>query len=244
MDERIINKAAEIIYSSEGGYTSVNPDDNGALSVGRLQWHATRALSLCKKIAAALGEAACLHLISEPLYREITTVRSWSSRTLGEEERYYLTALLSTTESVEIQDEQARIDVRSYLEHCASLGVSDEAALIFMADIENQGGGAACARIIAAADGCDIDSLYAAATCDRVFKNYTARRARVYERLTGHPYGEADGDASVRTYVVERGDTLSRIGAVGGFYGDEIRLCSSASDRAVYVEAYCRVRIG
>ena len=36
--------AAAIIYSNEGGYSSVNANDNGAVSVGKVQWHGNRAL--------------------------------------------------------------------------------------------------------------------------------------------------------------------------------------------------------
>lgn len=31
-------KAAVIIYGNEGGYGSVNANDNGAVSVGKVQW--------------------------------------------------------------------------------------------------------------------------------------------------------------------------------------------------------------
>ena len=37
--ERIVITAAEILYNNEGSYDSVNPDDNGAVSIGKLQWH-------------------------------------------------------------------------------------------------------------------------------------------------------------------------------------------------------------
>ena len=50
MDKNTIQKTSEIIFANEGGYASVNADDNGAVSVGRLQWHGTRALNLLKKI--------------------------------------------------------------------------------------------------------------------------------------------------------------------------------------------------
>lgn len=209
MNEQIIKKASEIIFSSEGGYSSVNCDDNGAVSVGHLQWHGTRALNLCKKILAALGEEGSLCFISPELYREIRESRSWSHRTLGEEEGECLGYLLSTRESREVQDAAASTDVGAYLSHIESLGVTDEWALIFMADIENQGGAGASARIISAAEGTDIDALYRAACADRVFKNYTARRDRVYQKLTGHPYGEEAYEGEL--YEVRYGDTLSAI---------------------------------
>lgn len=209
MNENIIKKAAEMIYSSEGDYASVNRDDNGAVSVGRIQWHGTRALKLLKKIIRQMGEADALYHVSDALCREILSAQSWSHRTLGEEEGYMLASLLSSECGRAVQDETARTDVEAYLTHAHTLGVTDEAALIFIADIENQGGAAAARRIILAADGADIDALYRAASIDRVFKNYMTRRDRVYTRLVGHPYGEEAYGGEL--YEVRRGDTLSAI---------------------------------
>ena len=44
--------ALPIIINNEGSYSSVNANDNGALSVGKIQWHAGRALSLMRRIVA------------------------------------------------------------------------------------------------------------------------------------------------------------------------------------------------
>lgn len=41
--------AAGIIFDNEGSYGSVNKNDNGAVSVGRLQWHGGRAAALLKR---------------------------------------------------------------------------------------------------------------------------------------------------------------------------------------------------
>ena len=38
--------AAEVIFGNEGNYTSVNWNDNGAISIGKIQWHANRARDL------------------------------------------------------------------------------------------------------------------------------------------------------------------------------------------------------
>ena len=218
MNENMIKKASEIIFSNEGDYSSVNRDDNGAVSVGRIQWHGTRALNLLKKIVKALGEESVLAYISNELYNEITTARSWSKRTVSKAEAHQLSAMLSCEQSVAAQDAQTEADVGSYIEHIESLGVSDEDAIIFMADIENQGGSGASRRIIEAAEGTDIDSLYLAACNDEVFKNYIPRRARVYLKLTGHPFGEAAYEG--QTYEVRYGDTLSKIAVE---YGVSVR---------------------
>ena len=36
----IVLAAQKIIFEQEGNYGSVNADDNGAVSVGKAQWHA------------------------------------------------------------------------------------------------------------------------------------------------------------------------------------------------------------
>ena len=74
---------------------------------------------------------------------------------------------------------------RGHATHVNSLGVKDPAAIIFMADIENQGGAGASARIIKAASGKTLDALYASAKSDRVFNKYMARRDAVYKAVAG-----------------------------------------------------------
>ena len=46
----IVKAAADVIRPNEGDYSSVNPNDNGAVSIGWIQWHAGRALSLMRTI--------------------------------------------------------------------------------------------------------------------------------------------------------------------------------------------------
>ena len=52
-DDDVIRAVLVVFRRMEGSYDSVNPNDNGALSVGKLQWHGVRALELVKEIAAA-----------------------------------------------------------------------------------------------------------------------------------------------------------------------------------------------
>lgn len=215
-----VKKASEIIFANEGGYSSVNADDNGAVSVGRIQWHGNRALSLLKKICTALGETRAVAALGKSLFTEITVQSSWSTRTVNASEASALVALLSTDVSKAVQDEQTEADVTSYIVHVANLGVEEENAQIFMADIENQGGAGASARIIKAAEGKDLDSLYLAAKSDRVFSRHKPRRDRVYTKLTGHAFGEEAYDGIL--YEVRYGDTLSKIGARFGIAWREI----------------------
>ena len=73
MDEKlkkeVVQSAQVIIFGQEGNYGSVNTNDNGAVSIGKVQWHGGRALNLLKTICAAESRAAS---ILGRLYREIT----------------------------------------------------------------------------------------------------------------------------------------------------------------------------
>lgn len=51
LKKEIVAAAQNIIFANEGNYGSVNADDNGAVSVGKVQWHGTRALNLLKQYA-------------------------------------------------------------------------------------------------------------------------------------------------------------------------------------------------
>ena len=185
--KEIAERAAPIIFSHEGGYGSVNKNDNGALSVGRVQWHGSRALGLMKEICEALGAKKGKEILGAALYTEITAKgTSWGSRKATEEEAGRLSAALSTTEGKRAQDALALKDITGYCTHIKNLGVTDPAAIIFMADIENQGGAGASARIIKAASGKTLDALYASAKSDKVFSKYMARRDAVYAAVKGY----------------------------------------------------------
>ena len=227
MKETII-KASEIIFGNEGDYTSINADDNGAVSIGRIQWHGTRALNLLKRIIAVLGVSSATEYLEEELYVEINTSRSWAKRTVNTLEAAKLSALLSTEESKQVQDEQSYDDVESYISHIKKLGVDEENAQIFMADIENQGGSPASTRIIDASQGKDLNSLYLAAKADSVFSKRMERRDRVYKKLTGHAYGEEAYDGIV--HEVQYGENLSQISRKYGTTVSEITELNNISN--------------
>ena len=185
--KEIAEKAAPIIFSHEGNYGSVNKNDNGALSVGRVQWHGSRALSLMRAICEAMGAGRSREVLGAALYTEITAKgTSWGTRKATTEEAGRLSAALSTTEGKQAQDALAMKDIAGYCAHVQKLGVTDPAAIMFMADIENQGGAGASARIIKAASAKTLDALYASAKNDKVFCKYMARRDAVYAAVKGY----------------------------------------------------------
>ena len=73
--------AAAIIFANEGGYTSINANDNGAVSVGKMQWHGNRALSLLKTIVQKMGQTTAANILGITLCNEILTAANWQTRT-------------------------------------------------------------------------------------------------------------------------------------------------------------------
>ena len=177
----IVLAAQEIIFGHEGNYGSVNANDNGAVSVGKVQWHAGRALALLKKICVAESRAASI--LGAALYKEITTAAAgaWNARTVNAAEKVAIGKLLSTDAGKRVQDVQAEADVGAYVDHGLKVGVDDPAALVYFADLENQGGGGASARVAAAAKKpVTLDTIHAAGLADRVMGKYSTRRKSVY----------------------------------------------------------------
>ena len=185
--EEIVLSAADVVRQNEGAYASVNPDDNGALSIGWLQWHGNRALNLLKDIVAA-DTASARTILGDTLYNEITSATDWSVRILNENEKNKISALISTTQGMSAQDSLARGDLSTYISHGIALGITDPAALVYYADLENQCGSGGARRVgnaaIASVGGnaadVDLHVLHEAALADSVAGRYETRRQKTY----------------------------------------------------------------
>ena len=68
-DAQIIDKVLAFLYVHEGNYGSINKNDNGALSVGKIQWHAGNALNLCRDALNRNPESA-RNILGEDLDRK------------------------------------------------------------------------------------------------------------------------------------------------------------------------------
>ncbi len=200
--DRALEAALQLLYQNEGSYGSVNPDDNGAVSIGKIQWHATRALDLTKTIAA-LNPSSALRILGEALYGEILSSSDWSGRTVSESEQNALSALLVTPEGKQAQDELAEKDVSAYLSAGRALGLRNTAVLIYYADLRNQGGPRISRRIAEQAaqaagsyDAVTLDDIHSAALADSALGNYPLRRGRTYnyclQYVSALPEGEAE----------------------------------------------------
>ncbi len=198
----ILAEAESIIISQEGNYTSVNRDDNGALSIGRLQWHATRALNLLKTIVSMDNQTA-YDTLGDSLYNEIVSADSsdgWSSRTLSGSEASAISDLLGTANGKAAQDALADSDVAVYINQGYSQGITNAAALVYYADIANQygnGGAKTCGTYAYHVAGKDwskvkLNELHIAAICYNYEKfsssnwytsPYIPRRRTVYKKV-------------------------------------------------------------
>ena len=186
-NKEIAEIAAVIIFGNEGNYGSVNRDDNGAVSVGKLQWHADRAADLLRKIIKAEPEAK--DILGNALYEEITGGATWAARTVIAVEAVKIKQILTSAIGQDTQDEQAITDVTAYIERGKSYGLTDPGALIYFADGVNQyGTGSTLWRTITAEalrGSGDVKAMHEA-TLNHTDK-YIPRRKTVYEKVRALP---------------------------------------------------------
>ena len=135
----IIESAVYFFSGYEGTYTSVYRKDSNAVSIGRLQWHGVRAHSLLARIVAK-NPAKMRALLSTSLYNEIVSDVNWSTRSVTAEEAAQIVLVLGTPEGILAQDEQATIDIGTYIDHALKLGIRSNAAILYYCTIENQYG--------------------------------------------------------------------------------------------------------
>ena len=127
---QIVNAATEIIMKNEGNYTTVVRNDNGSLSIGKICWHGTNALSLLKDIVSKKPTQA-FNILGATLYNEVITYSSWETKIPTITEASAIAVLLSTSESHEVQDETAWKYISNYVKHGQSLGITETEALVF-----------------------------------------------------------------------------------------------------------------
>lgn len=187
LKKQVAAQAAAIIFANEGGYTSVNANDNGAVSIGKVQWHGSRALDLLKKICKAESQAEAI--LGAFLYAEVTKAIQWNTRTVNQTEKAAISELLGTAAGKAEQDRQAEADVTAYVTHGVNIGIGDPQSLVYFADLENQGGAGASKRVgqaaIKNAGGAakvTLAFIHSAALADRVMGKYKTRRNSTYSK--------------------------------------------------------------
>lgn len=204
----LLEYTIEVISAEEGNYNSVNPTD--VLSIGLLQWRASRAYNLLvdirnrntKSFDSIMSETTIgTYIINgngEPF--ETLTPASISSAELG-----LLKNLLDTEESHEAQENLKRNDVNSYIEHGKGLGISDDKVLIYFSDCYNQspkGIGRIGDRINGQWSTLTLEELHNYALEDIYVKNGTNYGLGVYSKRRNLVYEKA------RAYNSSNGNTL------------------------------------
>ena len=178
------------IMSHEGSYGSVNRNDCGAVSIGKLQWHAGRALSLLQSICYSAPDLS-QSTLGSTLYNEILSSPNWNYRTFTVSEGSAVATLLTTDAGVAAQDALAYSDVQGYIVSGQNKGLVSEGALVMYADIYNFGCGIA-SRIASRAAGyagsygaVSLDDMYRAAMNDSYSSDaaFVQRTNMVYQSL-------------------------------------------------------------
>ncbi len=210
--EEIVQATSEFIIGQEGTYTTVDPNDAGALSIGLLGWHATRALNLLKSIVNEDPEEA-QDILGSSLYNEVVNYTSWNSRTLDSEEAMAISRLLGTSAGKSVQDYLIKKDVTAYITDAQARGITNPQALILYADIENQCGGgvsyavgSSAANIAGSFGAITLDILYQAAMNNGTAGRYSTRRKAGYAFAKTHFTGESSSPS-------DKTDDVSTVGA-------------------------------
>lgn len=150
-------------FGAEGDYSAVNARDNGAVSLGLLQWHGRRALELVRKAVSA-DPAAARQLLGRALCDEVQSEgANWDRRTLDDAEAAAVSALLASPAGRQAQDELARADISVYLDAAWRAGMRTDATVFYYATIYNQfgvGGAKTYLEHIRAAMGVGEDALF------------------------------------------------------------------------------------
>ena len=187
--QTILERAKTIIEKNEGNYGTVNSNDNGALSIGKMQWHAYRAARLLKAIISANNSNA-FAILGDSLYNEIVKLSEsstsvWSNRILSADEANRISKLLQTTEGKNLQNTLEKYDISGYINRAYSLGLRNASAVVYYADIENQfgsGGGANqvkyAANIAGSREKIKLNEMHMGALCYNT--SYNSRRFQTY----------------------------------------------------------------
>ena len=214
--EEMASTAIECIISHEGSYGSINPNDCGAVSVGKLQWHANRALNIMRRTCQLNTDFAAATLGSS-FYNEVMSASSWSNRKFSSSETKAASALLGSEYGIQAQDAQAFEDVQSYIVSGQNKGITDAGALILYADIYNFGCGVAATVASKAASyagsysAVTLNDMYKAAlNCSYSSNNaFVGRAKNVYNYLCSIGYGSgvsadnSQGETTTTTPAVQ-----------------------------------------
>lgn len=215
--DEMTKAAVQIISRSEGTYGTINRNDNGAVSIGMLQWHADRALQLMRSIANA-DTGSAQSILGSSFYNEVMSASSWNSRTFSAAEGTAASNLLSTSVGKSKQDALAYNDVQGYIGAGQKLGISNAGVLVYYAELYNRGMGVAKRILNAAAGG----GAYSSVTLSGLHKTALANSASYYSERLNYAYSTIVslgwGDAGVTEGGSSSADTSDFSESYAGTY--------------------------
>ena len=226
-----VAKAYSIISAREGGYDSVNVDDNGSMSIGRIQMHGNNARNILQEIFNAViadntfTSSQIINLVGQSLYNDVMNGADFSKRKATSKEAAGLKKILGTETAKAAQDIHYLNRIYGYYTNSAKKkGINDstqENVVIFFCDMYNQSPKAAV-RVLensisraGSASSVTLDLIYQVSISDSTFSKYSKRRGIVYQELAGStPAGTSITEYdynNVVDYVEQSDDTLSSI---------------------------------
>lgn len=226
-----VTKAYSIISAREGGYDSVNVDDNGSMSIGRIQMHGNNARNILQEIFNAViadntfTSSQIINLVGQSLYNDVMNGADFSKRKATSKEAAGLKKILITETAKAAQDIHYLNRIYGYYTNSAKKeGINDstqENVVIFFCDMYNQSPKAAV-RVLensisraGSASSVTLDLIYQVSISDSTFSKYSKRRGIVYQELAGStPAGTSITEYdynNVVDYVEQSDDTLSSI---------------------------------
>lgn len=141
----LIEVMREIIYGHESGgnYGAINCNDNGAISIGAIQWHGNNARNLLIEIRNANpGEFNKICRTYSVPELETLLNTSWSNFIVTRDDNMYqaIQAILISDIGKQVQEQSVTSFLNNYIGRAKEQGITDPAAIIFAADVYNQWG--------------------------------------------------------------------------------------------------------
>lgn len=184
--QNLAELVASLLSMNEGSYTSINWNDNGATSIGKAQWNANRCRNMLMRIRqenqdgfdsilSKYGASDFLNSLSKNV--------SWNKFLIGQTApRGRATKeILGTDASKKAQDAQIIEDVNVYIDHAKSYGITDNAAIMYYCDVENQWGDDGAADL-GRNGGNSLESMHKYAMSHK-YGQYASRRNNTYNKI-------------------------------------------------------------
>ena len=224
---KIALRAVPILYTGESGgdYSAINPNDNGAISIGLIQWHGGRARRILAGIIGQLGTSESIKILGQNLYNKIMNKSDsdWDSIYVSKNSAEYnaIKSLLSTEASKSVQNAQAVIDINDYITSIKKLGVKDENAIIFMCHLKNAYGRVkskfldAAAKTAGSVANIKLDDIYNACLADSYYNNnygVNGYARKIYNAIVNsEPVGDTTTTIDASNLVLDTASTASTV---------------------------------